>query len=94
MKPLPHPESDYLRGQAEAARYARVSPRCISDWQSKRIIPFLKISAKCVLFRKSDIDRALGKFEVSAVGGFAAVDVIAALFAVALAVAAFAGRVP
>lgn len=60
-------ESDYLRGQKEAAAYARVSTRCISDWQARRIIPFLKPARKLVLFRKSDIDAALSKFEVAAI---------------------------
>jgi excisionase family DNA binding protein len=59
--------SDYLRGQAEAAKYARVSRRTISDWQARRVIGFLKVSRKCVLFRKSEIDRALSRFEVAAV---------------------------
>ena len=59
--------SEYLRGQAEAARYAHVSPRTISDWQRRRIIPHLKPARKVVLFRKSDIDAALGRFEVKAV---------------------------
>ena len=61
------PASDYLRGQKEAAAYARVSTRCISDWQARRIIPFLKPARKLVLFRKSDIDAALSKYEIAAV---------------------------
>ena len=61
-------DSEYLRGQAQCAKYARVSRRCISDWQSRRIIPYLKIGKKCVLFRKRDIDAALSKFEISSIG--------------------------
>lgn len=61
-------DSDYLRGQAEAARYARVSPRTICDWQRRRVIPFVKIGAKCVLFRRSQIDKALAKYEIAAIG--------------------------
>ena len=60
-------ESDYLRGQKQAAAYCRVSTRCISEWQAKRIIPFIKVGHKLVLFRKSDIDHALAKFEVAAI---------------------------
>lgn len=60
-------DSDYLRGQGQASRYAKVSRRTISDWQTKRVIPFLKVSRKCVLFRKRDIDAALSRFEVKAV---------------------------
>jgi hypothetical protein len=58
---------DYLRGQAEAARYARVSPRCISEWQARRIIPVIKVGRKCVLFKKSEIDAALRRFEIAAI---------------------------
>ena len=61
-------DSDYLRGQGQVAAYAKVSRRCISSWQARRIIPFLKIGHKCVLFRKSDIDAALSRFEVPAIG--------------------------
>ena len=61
------PATDYLRGQKEAAAYARVSTRTISDWQARRIIPFIKPARKLVLFRKSDIDQALSKFEVAAI---------------------------
>jgi len=58
--------SDYLR-PAGAMKYARISRRTLSDWQARRIVPFLKVSRKCVLFRKSDIDKALSRFEVQAV---------------------------
>jgi hypothetical protein len=58
--------SDYLRPDG-VCRYARISRRTLSDWQARRIVPFLKVSRKCVLFRKSDIDKALSRFEVSAV---------------------------
>jgi len=59
--------SEYLRGQAECAKYMRVSRRCISEWQARRIIPYIKIGKKCVLFRKRDIDAALTRYEVKAV---------------------------
>lgn len=60
-------DGDILRGQAEAARYARVSPRTISEWQRRGIIPFAKIGKKCVLFRKSQINATLERFTVAAV---------------------------
>ena len=60
-------DSGYLRGQAQAAQYAHVSKRFISDLQSRRILRFLKVGRKCVLFRKSDIDAALSRYEVSAI---------------------------
>ena len=61
------PATDYLRGQREAAQYARVSTRTISDWQSRKVIPFIKPARKLVLFRKTDIDAALSKFTVAAI---------------------------
>ena len=61
-------DSEYLRGQAQCARYAKVSRRCISEWQARRIIPYIKVGKKCVLFRKRDVDAALAKYEVSAIG--------------------------
>jgi hypothetical protein len=57
--------SDYIRGQAAAARYCRVSPRTISQWQARGIIPFIKPSRKIVIFRKRDLDAALDGFEVT-----------------------------
>jgi len=58
--------SDYLRPDGVCRCY-QISRRTLSDWQARRIIPFIKVSSKCVLFRKSDIDRALSRFEVQAV---------------------------
>ena len=60
-------DSDYLRGQKACASYARIAHRTVSDWQARRIIPYIKIGKKCVLFRKSDIDAALSKFTVPAI---------------------------
>ncbi len=60
-------ESPYLRGQEAAAKYAQVSKRCISEWQARGIIPFLKPARKVCLFRKADIDRALTRYEIGAV---------------------------
>jgi excisionase family DNA binding protein len=60
-------ESPYLRGQGAAAKYAQVSKRTISEWQARGIIPYLKPARKICLFRKKDIDAALGRYEVKAV---------------------------
>lgn len=56
----------YLRGQAAAARYLHVSPRCISAWQARKIISVIKVSRKVVLFRKSDLDAAMSRYEIAA----------------------------
>lgn len=58
----------YLR-RSEAAEYLSVSERTISDWQRRRIIPFIKTGRRCVMFRKADLDAAMDRFEVRAVGG-------------------------
>ena len=60
-------ESPYLRGQAAAGKYGQISKRTVSEWQARKILPFLKPSRKIVLFRKSDIDALLGRYEVKAV---------------------------
>ena len=61
-------DSDYLRGQAQAAKYAKVSPRTISDWQRRKIIPVIKVGRKVALFLRSQIDAALAKFQIAAIG--------------------------
>ncbi len=50
----------------EAAKYLGVAPRTISEWQSRGVIPFLKLGRKCVRFRTSDLDRAMDRFMVEA----------------------------
>lgn len=60
-------ESPYLRGQGAVAKYAQISKRTVSEWQARGIIPYLKPARKICLFRKKDIDAALGRYEVKAV---------------------------
>jgi excisionase family DNA binding protein len=57
----------YLR-TSEAARYLSVSARTIRDWQSRRMIPFMRMGRKVILFKRSDLDRALDRFRVDAIG--------------------------
>ena len=57
----------YMR-RDEAAKYLGVSPRTVSDWQRRRIIPHTKVARKCVLFKRADLDRAMDKFTVRAMG--------------------------
>lgn len=52
----------------EAARYLGVSQRTVSDWQSRRIIPCVKAGVKCVLFKRADLDAAMQRFTIQAVG--------------------------
>jgi hypothetical protein len=51
----------------QAAAYCGVSPRTLSDWQARRLIPFAKVSHRVCLFRAADLDKALGKLIVEAV---------------------------
>ena len=68
-KTTPQVESDYLRGQAQAARYARVSPRTISSWMSRGLLGYHKIGRKILIIMKSDIDALLARYRVPAIGG-------------------------
>ena len=62
-----HEPQGFLR-RAGAARFCGVSVRTLSDWQRRRIVPFVKITHKICLFKRSDLERALGRFRVNAVG--------------------------
>jgi excisionase family DNA binding protein len=43
-----------------AARYVGgVTPRAIRDWRNKRGLPFLRVTAKVVRIRRSDLDEWL-----------------------------------
>ena len=57
----------YLRKE-QAAEYLNISIRTLSDWMRRRIVPFSKISHRICLFRITDLDRAMDRFRVRAVG--------------------------
>jgi len=57
----------YFR-RAGAARYCGVSLRTLGEFQRRRIVPFVRISRRCVLFKREDLDRALERFRVAAIG--------------------------
>ena len=63
----PAAPSAYLR-RAEAARFLNISPRTLTEWQRRRIVPYCKVSHRVCLFRQADLDRALLRFRVAAVG--------------------------
>ena len=52
----------------DAAAYLSVSPRTVSEWQRKRIIPHVKAGRKCILFRRADLDRAMERLTIQAIG--------------------------
>jgi len=51
-------DDGYLR-KKDAAEYAGVSERTLGNWMTKGVIPFRRVSARVVLFRKDEIDQAL-----------------------------------
>lgn len=59
--------NEYMRRDA-AAKYLGVSPRTISEWQKKRLIPFIKPARKCTLFKRDQLDRAMEKLLVQSIG--------------------------
>ena len=60
-------DAGFLR-PAQAAKYLGVSVRCLSQWQARRVVPFIKAGRKLVLFRRDDLDSAMNRFRQAAVG--------------------------
>ena len=56
----------YLRPD-EAARVIGISRRTLSAWQSARVIGFRRVG-RTILFSVADIQQALDRFKVAAVG--------------------------
>jgi len=56
----------YLR-PAEAMKLLPVSRRTLSNWQRRHVIPFYRIG-RTVMFKRADIEAALERFRVAAVG--------------------------
>jgi len=59
--------SGFVRREAVAA-YLGVSVRTVTEWQKRRIIPHVKMGKKCVLFKIADLDAAMRRYTVDAVG--------------------------
>ena len=57
----------YMR-RKEAAKYLGISLRTLTDWQQRRVIPFVDVSDRVTLFKLDDLDKALNRFVVKAVG--------------------------
>ncbi len=57
----------YMR-KAAAAKYLGISVRTLSKWMVERIIAFSKVSRRACLFRQADLDAAMDRFRLSAVG--------------------------
>jgi excisionase family DNA binding protein len=54
--------SDEYFTRLGVARYLKVSPRTVSMWQARRIIPAIKLGRKCVRFSRRQIDEAIKTF--------------------------------
>jgi hypothetical protein len=65
--PTTQSEPAYLRTEGTAKRCS-VSARTIRDWQARGILPYFKPSRKVTLFAVADIDKAMRRFRVQAVG--------------------------
>ena len=52
---------------ADAAKYLGVSARTIRSWQNQRILPFSRMSKRCVLISVADLDAVVGKCRVEAI---------------------------
>ena len=59
---------EYMRRDA-AAKYLGISPRTLSDWQKRRLVPYIKPARKCTLFKRVELDRAMARLTVQSVGG-------------------------
>ena len=57
----------YMRRE-EAAKYLNISLRTLTDWQRRHLVPFAKISHKVCLFKTADLDRAIERLTLRAVG--------------------------
>ena len=67
MKPDPT-LAGYLRPPA-AAEYMGLSVRHVRALTRRRVLPVIRLGKRCALYARADLDRALAKFRVSAVGG-------------------------
>jgi excisionase family DNA binding protein len=52
-----NPERDCLLDINQAADYLRLSPGTLYHWVSERRINVVKMSGRCIRFRKSDLDK-------------------------------------
>jgi len=57
----------YLRKE-DAAKYLNISIRTLTDWMRCGIVAYMKLSRKVCLFRQADLDSAMTRYRVRAVG--------------------------
>ena len=51
----------------EVAERAKVCPRTVQSWSSRKIIPVIRIGPRCVRYKWRDVEKALAKFTVKEV---------------------------
>ena len=55
-------ESVYLR-RWEATKYLHVSARTLAAWIARGHVPYIRIGARLVLFRRADLDITMERFK-------------------------------
>lgn len=54
-------EPGYLR-QADAAQYLGISKRTLHTWTNEKLIPVSRMSRRCLLYSRVDLDKVIARF--------------------------------
>ena len=65
--PAKHWSQEYLR-RDEVAEYLGIPISTLRDLQKQKKIPFYRLSPRLVLFKRSEVEKALERFKIRAVG--------------------------
>jgi hypothetical protein len=57
-----------LLNRGQLARAISVSPRTVDNLQRRRVIPFIRLSVRCIRFHLPTVIAALRKFEIREAG--------------------------
>lgn len=57
----------YIR-KADAARYLGISIRTLTLWMQQHVVAYMKMSHRVCLFKLADLDAAMSRFRLKAVG--------------------------
>jgi hypothetical protein len=68
LVPLTATDDMALLKRPQLARALNVSPRSVDNFVARKIIPTIRISARCVRFELGAVLRALKRFEVKEAG--------------------------
>jgi excisionase family DNA binding protein len=58
-----NPNDDHYIRLPEAAAYCGIAQRTLRAWVRRRIIPSYRPTNRLLLFKKAEIDKALGRFK-------------------------------